>query len=123
MPLFKTGVAINDQYAACSTEQLIHIVTDKQESSPPGVVETARRILLGRWLDYRTKVQKAAQQQLHAINTARVNTATAMASQPRVRPYQQRTPSKGSSIKGWHWFLIIFFIIRMVGCLVKFGQH
>jgi hypothetical protein len=123
MPLFKTGDAIKDQYAAYSTEQLIQIVIEKNGNYTPGVVETARTILLGRGFDYRTKEQKAAQKELHAINTTRENTGSAILSQPLVRPTRPNNQSKNSSIKSWHWFLIIFFILRMVGCLIKFRQH
>lgn len=118
MSLFKTGDAMHDQYAGYSTEQLIQIVTDKNESYAPGVVETARRILLARGHDYRTKEQKAAEKQLQTINRTRENTAAAS----QVRPYQQRTPAKGSSLKPWHWILIIYFIVRAVGCLAKMGH-
>ena len=123
MPLFKTGDAIKDQYAAYSTEQLIQIVTDNHGTYTPGIVETARTILLGRGLDYRTKEQKAAQKELHAITRTRESTGSAILSQPLVRPTRPNNQSKNSSIKAWHWFLIIFMIVRMVGCLIKFGQH
>ena len=124
MPLFKTGDAVNDQYAGYSTEQLIQIVTDKNESYAPGVVEAARRILLVRGHDYRTKEQKAAQRQVNAINTAREKVSAATLPQHRLRPNQQtRPPSGGSFLKGWHWVWIIFIIVRVIGCLVKGGQH
>ena len=120
MPLFKTGDAVNDLYASYSTEQLIQIVTDKNESYTPGVVESARRILLVRGFDYRTKAQQVAQRQVNAVNSARENAAAATL--PRVRINPQNRPAKVSSLKPWHWILIIYFMIRLVGCLWKLSN-
>lgn len=111
MALFKSGDPIIDQYNHYSTEQLIQIVTDKNGSYLPGVVEAARSILLRRGYDYRTREQKAAE-----------NRAAASPALPRVRPDQSiktNRPPVNSAIKGWYWIWLVFVLVRMIACLLK----
>jgi hypothetical protein len=118
MPLFKSGDPMHDRYAGYTTGQLIQIVTDKNNSYLPGEVETARRILLARGHDYRTKEQKTAEKKLQAINQERETIITTNIP-PRVRVNRQNRPSAGSGIKWWHWIWIILIMIRMIGCLFQ----
>jgi len=111
MSLFKTGDVTHDQYATFSTEQLVQIVTDTTGRYQPEEVDTARRILLVRGFDYRTKEQKAAE-----ITAARAGTTTAF-TQPPVR--RQSQPANKSGLKAWHWIWIILATIRMIGCLMR----
>jgi hypothetical protein len=120
MSLFKTGDTTHDQYASYPTAQLIEIVTGKTGNHQPGEVETARRILLARGLDYRTKKQKAAEKQLQAINQDRGNTS----SSPFPWLNRQYKPfSGGSGLKAWHWVWITIIIIRIIGCLARNGHN
>ncbi|OQP62137.1 hypothetical protein A3860_29760 [Niastella vici] len=126
MSLFKTGDATYDKYAAYSTEQLVQIVTDTSGNYQPGVVDTARRILLARGFDYRTKEQKAAEKQLKAINATRERTSTtttaaATTAFSRRQVRGQSRPANNSGLKAWHWIWIAFIIIRMIGCLMRHG--
>ena len=124
MALFKSGNRTNDQYASYTTEQLIDIVTDKTGKHSPDEVEAARRILLVRGHDYRTKEQKAADQQATAqarTHSSSTSSATTFAT-PRVRVNRQR-PSWGSSggtgLKTWHWIWIILMLVRAIACLTR----
>jgi hypothetical protein len=121
MSLFKTGDELHDQYASYTTEQLIQIVTDNDGFYSGNKVETARRILLTRGHDYRTKEQKAAEHEVKAMNLARENAAAT--TPPRVRINRPRQPSSGSAgLKTWHWIWITLILVRVIGCLLKKGH-
>lgn len=121
MSLFKTGDATYDQYATYSTDELIQIVTNTTGSYLPGVMDTARRILLVRGFDYRTKEQKAAEKQLKAINNTRERSATTSSafSQSRAGINRRNRPANNFGLKPWQWVWITLAIIRMIACLAK----
>jgi hypothetical protein len=117
MSLFKTGDATHDQFATYTTEQLIEIVNDG-DSYLPGEVETARKVLLARGLDYRTSEQKQAEKELQRINALRDTAARDFAT-PRVRINRTNQSDSGTGLKTWHWIWIIVILIRLIGCLIQ----
>lgn len=124
MPLFKSGDALNDQFASYTTEQLIQIVTDKNNSYLPGEVETARRLLLVRGYDYRSKEQKTAEKELQAINQSRETLITTNIPPPVRVNRQSKPPSPGASfLKNWMWVWVLFILVRMIGCLIQHGKN
>ncbi|OQP51258.1 hypothetical protein A4H97_27140 [Niastella yeongjuensis] len=122
MALFKSGDPVIDEYNNYSTEQLIQIVTDKNGTYAPGVVEAARSILLGRGHDYRTKEQKAAEKQLNNTNASRNTPSTSPMPLLRLRPDQsikRNRPPISSALKGWYWIWLVFVLVRLIACLMK----
>lgn len=120
MPLFKTGDATHHQFAGYTTQQLIEIVTGTNGSYLPGEVETARKVLLARGLDYRTSEQKRAEQEVRAINATSDNAARRQFPSPRVRITRSNyPPTGGSGLKPWHWIWIVLIFIRVIGCLMQ----
>jgi hypothetical protein len=121
MALFKSGNNTSDQYASYSNKQLIDIVTDKTGNHSPDVVEAARRILLVRGHDYRTKEQKDAEKQLQAATREQEAAATIRSPRTRIRSrtrtYTPYIPSSGYGLKTWHWIIII--LIRAIACLAR----
>ena len=117
MSLFKTGDPIHDEYANHSTEQLIKIVTDTEGFYSEGAVSAARRILLTRGLDYRTKEQKKAEKATEAF----VREVQWREQQtPRVR--LNRPASGGTGLKTWHWIWIVLILVRVISCLARNGH-
>src|SRR5690242_13618652 len=114
MSLFKTGDPIHDEYANHSTEQLIKIVTDTEGFYSEGAVSAARRILLTRGLDYRTKEQKKKEKEVEA--SARERQLREQET-PRIR--FSRPASDGTGLKWWQWIWIIVVLVRIIGCLMK----
>jgi hypothetical protein len=118
MALFKSGDPEYDQYAGYTTEQLIQIVTDTDGFHNQGPsVETARRILLSRGLDYRTSEQKEADRQTEAL--AR-DMEWRGQQRPRVR--LNRPASGGTGLKWWHWLWIVLILVRVISCLARNGH-
>jgi hypothetical protein len=114
MSLFKTGDSIHDEYANLSTEQLIKIVTDTEGFYTEGAVSAARKILLTRGLDYRTKEQKKAEKEVEAIIGER---QWREQQTPRVR--LNRPASGNTGLKWWQWIWIVVILVRIIGCLIK----
>lgn len=118
MALFKTGDPEYDQYSSYTTEQLIKIVTDTDGFYNQGPsAETARKILLARGFDYRTKEQKKAEKE--GKDFVR-ETQWAQQQTPRVR--LNRPTSAGTGLKWWQWLWIILIIVRVISCLARNGH-
>ena len=114
MSLFKTGDPIHDEYASLSTEQLIKIVTDTEGFYSEGAVAAARKILLTRGFDYRTKEQKKAEKEVEA---AVGETQWAQQQTPRLR-----LKPAGTGLKWWQWLWIILILVRVISCLARNGH-
>lgn len=116
MSLFKTGDPIHDEYASLSTEQLIKVVTDTEGFYSEGAVAAARKILLTRGFDYRTKEQKKAEKEVEAA----VRETQWRQQQPRIR--LKRPASAGTGLKWWQWLWIILILVRVISCLARNGH-
>ena len=117
MSLFKTGDPVHDEYASLSTERLIEIVTDTEGFYSEGAVAAARKILLTRGHDYRTKEQKKAEKQVNAFVR---ETQWAQQQTPRVR--LNRPTSGNTGLKWWQWLWIILILVRVISCLTRNGH-